>query len=245
VLYGAVTVPLHALTVRKPPHQASTASPAISPADRRIVVRAALHDPRFWWLAVAFVAHGAAMAAMTVHLVGFLVHRGHSATFAASVAGLLGVLSVTGRLLLTAAGRRLRLPVVVAAVFAIQALAACALPVLGGSRIGAAVAVVGFGLGFGVTSLVKPSLLADRYGTVAYATIGGILTTPVTLAKAGAPLAAAGLLIVGGYPLALTAISGACLVAAAGIIARASSPTPVPADQLMGAARLDAEPIHQ
>ena len=61
-------------------------------------MRAALHDRRFWCLAVAFVAHGAAMSAMTVHLVGFLVHRGHPATFAATVAGLLGVLSVTGRL---------------------------------------------------------------------------------------------------------------------------------------------------
>jgi hypothetical protein len=41
--------------------------------------------------------------------------------------------------------------------------------------------------------------------------------------------------MVGGYPLALTAIGGACPVAAAGIVARASSPTPVPADQLVGA----------
>ncbi|MBF9132107.1 hypothetical protein I0C86_24565 [Plantactinospora sp. S1510] len=46
-----------------------------------------------------------------------------------------------------------------------------------------------FGIGFGVASLAALALLADWYGTVGYATIAGVLATPVTLAKAGAPLA--------------------------------------------------------
>ena len=91
------------------------------------------------------------MSAMTVHLVGFLVHQGHPATFAATVAG--------------------------------------------------------------------------------------ILATPITLAKAVALLGAAGLLTAAGYPPVLAAIGAACLIAA-GIAARATSPTPVPADQLTGAAVL-------
>jgi predicted MFS family arabinose efflux permease len=169
------------------------------------------------------------MSAMTVHLVGFLVSEGHPATFAAAVAGLLGVLSVTGRLLVTGVQRRLRLTAVVAAIFTVQAAAAIGLLFVGGSRIGAAVAVVAFGLGFGVATLVKPAVLADRYGTIAYATVAGILTTPITLAKAAAPLGAAGLLTgAAGYRAALTAIGVACLVAAVGIVARASSPAPVP-----------------
>jgi hypothetical protein len=186
-----------------------------------VVVRAALRDRRFWWLAAAFVAHGAAMAAMTVHLVGYLVHKGQPASFAASVAGLLGVLSVAGRVLLTGVQRRLPLPYAVGGVFTIQATAALALAVVGRSRIGAALAVVGFGIGFGVASLVKPAMLADRYGTTAYATINGILTTPITLAKAGAPLAAAGLLsTAGGYPVMLATVAAACLVAALAITTR-------------------------
>jgi MFS family permease len=237
VLYGAVAIPLHTLAVRKPPRPPSQKRPPTR-RDRAVVVRAAVRDPRFWWLAAAFVAHGAAMSAMTVHLVGFLVHEGHPATFAATIAGLLGVLSVTGRLLLTGAQRRLRLPGVVAAVFAVQAAAALSLPIVGAGRIGAALAVVGFGIGFGVASLVKPALLADRYGTTAYGSIAGILTTPVTLAKAVAPLGAAGLLTVGGYPQVLIAIGAACLLAAVGIVARSASPTPVPTDQLTGVAVL-------
>jgi len=224
VLHGVVTVPLHALAIRSAPRPVERAQP------RAGVVRAALRDVRFWWLAVTFVAHGAATTAMTVHLVGYLVHNGHPATFAAGVAGLLGVLSVTGRVLLTFAQRRLPLTVVVAGVFAIQAIAAVSLLLVGGSRVGAALAVVGFGLGFGVASLVKPVVLADRYGTTAFATIAGILATPITLAKATAPLAAAGLLTVGGYPAMLGAIGAASLTAAVGILARATAPAPVPAE---------------
>jgi MFS family permease len=230
-LHGAVTIPLHALTIRtaaRPsPHAAPTAK-----ADRATVVRAALRDRRFWWLAVAFVAHGAATSAMTVHLVGFLVHKGHSATFAATVAGLLGLMSVTGRVLLTGLQQRLPLTAVVAAVFAIQAAAAASMPLVAASRIGATLAVVAFGLGFGVASLVKPTMLADRYGTTAFATIAGILATPITVAKAAAPLAAAGLLAGGGYLPVLLAVSAACLTAAAGIVARASSPAPTASHQV-------------
>ena len=227
VIHGAVTVPLHAWAVRTPSRSPAAAPP--SQQHRASVVRLAVRDRRFWWLATAFVAHGAAMAAMTVHLVGFLVNEGHPAGVAASVAGLLGVLSVAGRLLLTAVQRRVRLPVVVAAVFTVQAAAAVALVLAGRSRAAAVLAVIAFGIGFGVASLIKPTMLADRYGTTGYATIAGILTAPVTVARATAPLAAAGLLGAGGYRPVLVAIGAACLLAAGGVLAWASSRTPVPA----------------
>jgi hypothetical protein len=137
------------------------------------------------------------------------------------------VLSVTGRLLLTAARRRLRLHTIVAGVFAVQAAAAMSLPFIGGTRLGAVIAVAGFGLGFGVASLATPGLLADRYGTTAYASIAGTLATPVTFAKAGAPLGAAALYTaVDGYTPVLVAIGAGSLVAAAGMLARAGSPAP-------------------
>jgi predicted MFS family arabinose efflux permease len=225
-LHGTITVPLHAVAVRKP-RQPSTLERRPTPRERALVVRAAVRDRRFWWLTVAFVAHGAAMAAMTVHLVGFLIHKGHSTTFAATVAGLLGLLSVTGRLLLTGIASRVPLTTAVAVVFTVQAVAAAALLAVAGSPVGAAAGVVAFGIGFGVASLAKPTLLADRYGTTAYATIAGILTTPITLAKATAPLAAAALLGNGGYPAVLAAIGALCVVAAAGILARAATPSAI------------------
>ncbi|MEO3922554.1 MFS transporter [Micromonosporaceae bacterium B7E4] len=241
--YGLVAVPLHALVLRRPPRSAATRAtsgasapaaaaqdpaPGDDPAVRAAVVRSALRDGRFWCLAVAFVAHSGAMSTMTVHLVGFLVERGHPATFAATVAGLLGVMSVTGRLLLAAAQRGVRLTTLVAAVFGIQAAAAFCLPLVAATRVGAALAVTAFGLGFGVASLAAPALLADRYGTVAYGSVAGLLATPVTLVRAVAPLGAAGLLqVAGGYPPVLATVGAVCCVAATGILARAGTPAPL------------------
>lgn len=220
VIHGLVTVPLHALTIRRPQSAATTAPAGPTPPDqaqRRAVVRAAMRDVRFWILAATFIAHGAATSTMTVHLVGYLVSRGHPATFAATAAGLLGVLSVTGRLVLTGARRRLRVTTIVAAVFATQATAVLAMPLLAGARTGAVITVVGFGLGFGITSLATPALLAERYGTTAYATIAGRLAAPVTMAKAIAPLAAAALLHASGYQPLLAAAATCCALAAIGM----------------------------
>ena len=227
-IYAGTAVPLHALVVRRPPGPAgrSPAGATPGPAQRAAAVRAARRDGRFWCLAAAFVAHSAAMSAMTVHLVGFLVHKGHPATFAATVAGLLGVLSVTGRLLLTGARRRLPIAAAVAAIFAVQAAAAAAMPWLAASRTGATAGVVAFGVGFGVASLALPALLADRYGTAGYATIAGTLNTPVTLARATAPLAAAALADAAGYTAVLSAIAAACTAAAIGILAAATRHAP-------------------
>ncbi|MEU7751350.1 MFS transporter [Micromonospora sp. NPDC049101] len=239
VVYGLIAIPLHVSAVRRPPHLKAK-SPSATPERRRALIRAALRDGRFWCLAVAFVAHTAAVAAITVHLVGFLISVGHPGTFAATVAGLLGVLSVAGRLILTGAQRRVRTTTVVAIVFGIQAGAALALPIVGGSRIGAIVAVIGFGLGFGVASLATPALLADRYGTTTYASIAGTLAVPTTLAKAGAPLGAAALLVSpGGYTTVLVAIGGSCLVAAAGILARAGEPSPIAEGELVAPSAAD------
>jgi MFS family permease len=221
--YGTIAIPLHAGFVRRPPDRNPTASRSTS-AQRRTLVRAATRDARFWCLAVAFVAHAAAMSTMTIHLVGFLISTGHPGTFAATVAGLLGVLSVTGRLLLTAARRHLRLSRVIAAVFTVQAAAAFCLPWIGATRLGAIIAIIAFGIGFGVASLAGPALLADRYGTTAYASIAGTLAAPVTFAKAAAPLAAAAIYTAtGSYATVMATIGGLCLLAAAGILVRSTT----------------------
>jgi hypothetical protein len=77
-----------------------------------------------------------------------------------------------------------------------------------------------------VASLATPQLLADRYGTTAYASIAGTLAAPVTVAKAGAPLAAALLLTVTSYPAVLATIAAACLLAAGAVHAATNRPEP-------------------
>ncbi|MBQ1048927.1 MFS transporter [Micromonospora sp. C51] len=227
-IHGLVTVPLLSLTIRTPPPPtASTPTAQPDRSQRRAAASRATHDPRFWILTAALVAHGAATSIIAVHLVGYLTSRGHPATFAATTTGLLGVLSVTGRLVLTAARRRFAVTTIVATVFAIQAAAILVLPFIGDSRIGAVITVIGFGIGFGIAHLAAPALLTGRYGTTAYATIAGRLAAPVTIARATAPLGAAAILHTGGgYLLVLAAVAVCCVLAAAGMLARAGTATP-------------------
>jgi predicted MFS family arabinose efflux permease len=175
----------------------------------------ALRDKGFWYLTAAFVAHTAAVSAVGVLLVSFLRQAGHPATIAATLAGLLGVLSVTGRLATTGLARRHGMPAVTAAVFAVQALGVAALPHLGRSIAGAAACVIAFGLGFGVATIARPAIVAARYGTTRYATIAAAMTLPVTIAKATAPLGAA--LLAPGMFMTIAAV--ACVGAAALLIA--------------------------
>ncbi|MBU8858643.1 MULTISPECIES: MFS transporter [unclassified Micromonospora] len=230
-IHGVATIPLHALTVRKPrPAGTAPAGPArrAHPA-QRAVARAAMRDTRFWILTATFTAHGLATSTMTVHLIGYLISRGHPATFAATAAGLLGVLSATGRLVLTAARQRLPVTTIVGAVYATQAVAVLAMPLLAATRAGAIISVVGFGLGFGISSLATPALLTDRYGTTAYATIAGRLAAPVTIAKATGPLVAAALLHSSdGYAPVLVGVAACCALAAIGVTTRTTVPPPRP-----------------
>jgi hypothetical protein len=236
---AGVTVPLHAAVVRRPPpagpaggaEPGRVADPRPAPGPRsapgsdpgsdprRSAARAAARDPAYRILAAALVAQAAATSTVAVHLVGYLTSRGHPVTFAASCAGLLGVLSVTGRLVLTGARRRVPVTTVAAVIFAVQAAAALAMPLAAGTRAGAVATVVGFGLGFGVASLATPTLLADRYGVTAYATIAGRLAAPVTVARALAPLSAAVVIAHRGYPVLPAAVGGAGLIASAGRLA--------------------------
>jgi len=224
VIFGMTTIPLHALFVRRP-RQAGPMErePAEEAVRDRVTVKQAARGRAFWLLAVAFVAHSAAIAIMAVHLLAYLVELGHSPTFAAAVTGLLGVLSVTGRLVATGLQRRFRPATVTAAVFALQAVAVAVLPPVGAGTAGAIACVIAFGIGFGVGTIARPLLIAERYGSPAYATIAGTLALPIILAKALGPLGAAVLSQSLGYPAVMLVVAACSLAASALLIAYSKS----------------------
>jgi predicted MFS family arabinose efflux permease len=224
VIYGGLTVPLH-LLVRRPP--------GFSPQRReaRKNTAAAVRDPGYWLIAGVFVAQGIGIFVVGVHLVAYLRELGHASTVAANVAGLLGVMSVTGRVVTTFAARRYGMSVV-AVVFALQAAGLALLPVVGNALAPAVACVLAIGLGFGVSTIARPTLLADRYGVAGYATLAGLLAAILTVTKAFAPLGAAWLRTVAGTytpVMAISAVGG--LLGAAGLLAlrpaRSATRTPV------------------
>lgn len=228
-IHAAVTIPGHLLVRRPPGSVTGDREPAgrrkkrnrsADDGQRRHIVSTAVHDPGYWALALAFVCSNAAVAATSVHLVAYLTELGHTPQFAATTAGLLGILSVTGRLATTATVRRASPATATAAMFCVQAVAAACLPVVGRGDLGAVVSVLGIGLGFGVSTIARPAILADRYGIAAYATISGILAVPLTVAKAIAPLVSAAIRdATGDYLWVAEGIAGMCVVAGAALLA--------------------------
>lgn len=167
-------------------------------------------------LTLASVLETMAITVVAVHLVAYLRDTGAAAGVAAASAGALGILSVAGRVVVTALARRRGLAPLAAAMVAGQSVGVGALLWLPRPG-GLALFVLLFGAGFGVMTIARPSLLG-RYvpvrvfgsvsGRQALATGAGQVVTPVT----------AGLLIsAAGYQPALLAVA-ACTLAAAGLL---------------------------
>jgi predicted MFS family arabinose efflux permease len=211
-IYGGLTVPLH-LLIRRPRD--------FVPQRRRArqSTATAVRDPGYWLIGGVFVAQGIGVFVVGVHLVAYLRELGHAPTVAASVAGLLGVMSVTGRVVTTLAGRRYGLTVV-AAIFALQAAGLALLPVVGQALVPAVACVLAVGLGFGVSTIARPVLLAERYGVAGYATLAGLLAAILTATKALAPLGAAWLrTAAGSYTPAMAISAAGGVLGAAGLLA--------------------------
>ncbi|MFN3373574.1 MAG: MFS transporter, partial [Chloroflexus sp.] len=109
----ALTIPPHALMIRRWPADLGLTpdgdpltTAAVAPAEPAVRPRAVLRQRRFWLLGGAFAASGFATVAMTVHLIPYLLARGESLTVASSIAGLHGMMSLLGRLLIGPLGER-------------------------------------------------------------------------------------------------------------------------------------------
>jgi hypothetical protein len=95
------------------------------------------------------------------------------------------------------------------------------LPLVGRDTAGALGCILLFGLGFGVGTIARPALLADRYGTNGFATIAGVMTVPLTITKALAPLGAAALhRATGSYTTVAISTAAACATAATLLVLR-------------------------
>lgn len=223
IIYGAITIPLHAL-VRQPFGVRRSAPGAGRSVDRKAVLAKAFRDPAYWLMAGSFIAESIGVFVLSVHVVAYLVELGHSPTLAATIAGLFGILSVTGRVVTTFAQRRTRLTTVVAVIFLIQAGGAIALPFLGGSVVGAIACILAFGIGFGVGTIARPAMIADRYGVAGYATLAGLMAGLLMVTKAAVPLGAAYLRsVTGSYTLVMVICALGAVLGALGLLAVGTS----------------------
>jgi len=212
ITLAATTIPLHALVLRRRPQdlgllpdggaldhpqalvgtQSSsrpegTRSPQSS--ERSVRARDAFRSASFRWLTAAFCLAFLANVTVTVHLIPYLTDHGFSTGFAATAAGLIGILALPGRLIFTPLGGRIPRRYVAAGIFLFQTAGLVVL-VTTASTAGVIVFVVLFGIGFGAITPARAALVAEMYGPREYGTISGVLALFVTGARAVAPVSA-------------------------------------------------------
>lgn len=189
---------------------AATTAVAAGPAD----VRDAWRRRTVRWLTVAAVAETAAVTIVAIHLVSYLRDTDSSAAFAAAAAGALGILSVAGRLVVTAVAARGGLARTTAAVVAGQAVGVAALPLLP-RPIDVVVFVLLFGAGFGVMTLARAALLGRYVDEAVYGRVSGRQTLAVNTGRIVAPTAASATIgWTGGYGVLLGAVAALTTTAA-------------------------------
>ncbi len=164
------------------PHQTSgKASQAIG------VIRV----PTFWLLAIAFMMISIDHGMLMTHILPILNDRGIQDQAAVLAASMIGPMQVSGRLAMMAAERHVSTLAIAMGCYLAMALAALALfaatPVPG--------LVVTFvilqGAGYGVTSIMRPVVIAEIFGRGNFGVVAGLLAIPFMGGYAVSPTLAA------------------------------------------------------
>lgn len=222
VVLAIVTVPLHALVLRAPPAAPPKQPGASTDEEPSPEARAGLTSLPFWLLSAAFFLATVTGIAMTVHAIPFLLDRGYGAGFAAFAVGLVGISQIPGRIFFALVAGRLPSAWSTATVFLLIA-AGIAIVVAVDTTWGAVVGLVVLGMGNGMATLARATVIADTYGAAAYGTIAGVAGATTTAARAAGPVAAAVVIAAVGYEVTLTLLVALSSLAAALATAAARS----------------------
>ena len=203
---AAVTVPLHGLVLRAAPEvPRDAATPSVG-------AREALRTGDFWRLSAGFFLSQFAAIGALVLAIPFLLERGHSAEFAALAVGLFGISQIPGRVLFAPLAGRVSPAWSTALVFALHGAGIAV--VVAVDAAGAVVAgFVLLGMGNGMATLARATVLADRYGQAAYGTIAGVAGFVTIAARGAAPVTAAAYAAAVGYPALFWTLAAMALVA--------------------------------
>jgi len=246
----ALTAVPHAILIRRAPGDVGLAPDGDDPGDapsaapqlqhvnplrhlRDPALRDALRLPTVRWLTASSVVLTTGVTVVIVYLVSYLRDHGYSAHAAAIGAGAIGILSVTGRIVLTSAARRLRMARVAAAMVAGQVLGVVALATLP-RPFGLIAFVLAFGAGYGVMTIARAALLAGYVPTGVFARVSGVQAMVIDVGRVAAPVAVGALIAwTGGYAVMLVVVVASSAFAALALLVcdrrdRAPDAIPVP-----------------
>jgi len=147
-----------------------------------------MRNPVFWQLSCFVVLLMAATSALPAHMVSLLRESGLGETWAIAVPASIGVLQVIGRLGLYVLEHRINVHTSNRWVTVLIPLGLLALILGHGEVFGCLVFVVLYGLGNGMLTIVKGTVMAEYVSKAHMGSLNGILGLPMALARAAAPL---------------------------------------------------------
>lgn len=151
----------------------------------------AIRTARFWLLLLSFVAQAGTTSGFLVMMVTYFQNIGFSARTASTLPLAVGVLQLTSRLALAPLSARFGMLPVTMFSFAAQGLGLLLLPLAGASVLPTVLCIMAFGLGYGVSVVARPSVVAGTFGVTRFASIMAVTAVPMAFARAGTPLVAA------------------------------------------------------
>lgn len=212
-----VGLPLHWFGL---PHRTTEPSAPVAPpfAITGWVHRLArdFRDARFIGLALWFSAHAAAATGLVFLFIPLLQSRDVPTATILQAIALLGPAQVLGRLVLTARGGYFSALSVGKWAMAALLAGTTVLMLCPWNLLSLGLFTVLFGLGNGVLTIVRGTVVAEFFGRERYAELSGALAAPGVLAKATAPLLLGALWSATGTPVVVTAACTALLVVGAG-----------------------------
>ncbi len=183
VMHLLVCVPVHGWLLRDAPQRAMLASNRAS----RDALWRYVRLPKFWQLATFVVLLMGVISALPAHLVNLLRESGMAESWAIAVPASMGVLQVIGRLGLYVAEHRVDVHATNRWVTVLIPLGFLTLLIGAGHGAWGVLFVVLYGLGNGMLTIVKGTVMAQYVSREHMGSLNGLLGLPMALARAAAP----------------------------------------------------------
>lgn len=155
------------------------------------IVREALRGPVFWLLLVALTIYAAMMSTFTFHMYPLLQEKDISTTQVVQIIAVIGPAQVLGRLLVSRFAPSLSMRVLGSILVGIFPFVFCLL-LSDSESFWLLASVFGiYGLTNGIFTIVRSQVVPEMLSQHAYGALNGLLTIPVTIARAVGPVIAA------------------------------------------------------
>ncbi|QVQ28255.1 MFS transporter [Achromobacter deleyi] len=174
-----------------------TANPVEQRTRNRLAVQEALRRPVFWALLLSLTAYAAMFSAFTFHMYPLLRERGIDTAAVVQAIALIGPAQVAGRIVISLFAARASMRTVGTAVVSVFPMAFGALAYLHADFFVVATICVVYGGANGIFTIVRGMVVPEMLSRDAYGAINGLLTVPMTFARAAAPVGAAALWTIG------------------------------------------------